>query len=526
MGNSLLKRSLEWFRASWVYIIIFCILFSLRVVAINNKTTFFFDDPASLNVSTPQNVQEDRKKIKYGWADLRFDYGRNYTALEIKKTLFESKSDIKSIVSDLVYLHNKTLDAQHPNLYYSILRIWTAGMDYSDNNAIKWRGCSLNLVFFTLSFFFMFKLLNLIKPDKKFIALGLFFAFVTTGTISNTLLIRPYPMFEAFLISSIYIFVKVFKSIEKNELLPPKKVVLYGLGLGLFFLSDYYSLFMGAFIFMALCYRCSATKNIQWLKWIFLMFLIAFGFVYLFCPLYFSNFKTIEHMTETQNQANIWNFLFFIQYGIYLLTFLSKFIFNNIVFFMILFVLFSIGVPILNDNKLEKEEWRKWLLVVVPTFSWMYIICIISPFHEPAAVRYIIIGFPIIGLVLAYITYRLRKLYAILIVLLTIITVSLPIFENITWYNSKYKCLGEMTYFNDYDWLNVSESAYNAQTGKNRPIIVINKNWLFPSYLLYLKNNAIIRFEKEIPPANKNFIFDDYIILILNITGAHIIDNN
>ena len=524
MEISLLKRSIDWLRASLVYIVIFCILFSLRVIAINNKTTFFFDDPASLNVSTPQNLHEDGKKIKYGWADLRFDYGKNYTVLEIKKTLFESKSDIKSIISDLVYLHNKTLDTQHPNLYYSILRVWTAGMDYSDSNVIKWRGCSLNLIFFTLSFFFMFKLLNLIKPDREFIALGLFVAFVTTGTISNTLLIRPYPMMEAFLISTLYIFVKIFKSIDNGELLPYKKIVLYGLGIGLFFLSGYYSLFMGAFIFLTLCYRCCVAKDIKWFMHVCLIFLIGFGLTYLFCPLYFSNFKTIEHMNETQNQANIWNFLFFTEYGIYMFTFLSKFIFNNIVFFMILLALISIGVPVLNDNKLEKEEWRKWLLVVVPTFSWMYLICTISPFHEPAAVRYIIAGFPIMGLIIAYMIYRLNKPYAIIMIILTIITTSLPIVTNTTWYNSKYKCLGEVTYFKDYDWLNVSESVYNPKTGKNRPIVIINKNWLFPSYLLYFKNDDIIRFEREIPYANKFFIFDDYVILILNDTDAQIIN--
>lgn len=518
---SFLKNSLVWWRASWVYVLIFCMLFSLRVCAINNKTTFFFDDPASLNVSTPNNLSEDGKKIKYGWADLRFDYGKNYTVLEIKKTLFESKSDIKSIISDLTYLHNKTIDIQHPNLYYSILRVWTAGMDYSDSNAIKWRGCSLNLIFFTFSFFFMFKLLNLIKPDKKFVAMGLFFAFVTTGTISNTLLIRPYPMMETFLIAVLYIFVKIFKAINEKEELSYKKIILYGLGMGLFFLSGYYSLFIGLFIFIALCYRCFVMKDIKWLKRVFLIFLIAFGFVYLFCPLYFVNFKSIDHMSETQSQANFWNFLDFHWFGIYMFEFLSKYVFSTIVLYMLLLAMFAIGVPMLGKNRFKREEFRYFLLITVLTFVWSYLICSICPFHEEPAMRYIIIGFPILGLLAAFIVYHLKIGYAFIMILITLLSSAVPILYDINMYNSKYKCLGIMAYFKDYHYLNINSKVYNHLLKTNRPIVTVNKNWIWPNYILQLDNDNIIRFETSVPP--KDYMFDDYVLI--NTESVRVVNN-
>ena len=79
---NILKLISSWIKENWIYIVIFCLLFSLRVCAINNKTVFFFDDPASFNVSTPNNLFEDGSKIKYSWADLRFYYHQNYVILE------------------------------------------------------------------------------------------------------------------------------------------------------------------------------------------------------------------------------------------------------------------------------------------------------------------------------------------------------------------------------------------------------------------------------------------------------------
>lgn len=111
------------------------------------------------------------------------------------------------------------------------------------------------------------------------------------------------------------------------------KIFLYGFCLGLFFLTEYYSLLLGAFIFIAIAYKSIAKKSIESFKQLIILFFIAFTTVLLVCPLYFINFKSICHMSETIEASNIWNFVFFHWHGIYLLKFLSKFIFNNIVFF-------------------------------------------------------------------------------------------------------------------------------------------------------------------------------------------------
>ena len=506
-------------RINWIYIIIFCILFSLRVCAINNKTTFFFDDPASLNVSTPNNLYANKIKVKYGWADLRFDYQKNYDVLSIKKTLFESKSDLKSIISDLAYLHNNTLDRQHPNLYYSILRIWTAGMDYSDNNAIKWRCCSINLIFFILAFFFMFKLLNEIKPDKNFIAAGLFFAFITTGTISNTLLIRAYPMMEAFFIFVLYMFVVLYKSIGTDIKFSRKQLLLYSLGLSIFLLSEYYSLIVCAGILLVFTYKCVKKRDLNSLKRLILIYAFAFLVVLLFCPIYFENFKAIEHMDETQSGASIWNLFDFHWYGLYMIEILDKYVYYNMFFYMIFLFLLAIGVPILGKDRFNTNETKIFIMIFAMVTLYAYLICAISPFHDYLALRYIIITFPIFGLLIAFFVYQLKRPFIVVMAIIAFLSSALPIF-GIDMYNSKYKCLGMMTYFRNLSHLDLSKYEYDKQTNRLRPVVIANKNWIWPNYLMYLDNNNIIRFEMYNIPPNKKYIFDDYILINTEIVNV------
>lgn len=513
----------NWIKLNWVYIIIFIILFSLRVCAINNKTAFFFDDPASLCVSTPNNLYEDGSKVKYGWADLRFDYEKNYNVLSIKKVLFESKADIKSIISDLKFLHNNTLDRQHPNLYYSILRIWTAGMDYTDNNIIKWRGCSLNLIFFTLAFFFMFKFLNEIKPDKKFIALGLFFAFVTTGTISNTLLIRAYPMMEAFFIAVLYIFVVLYKSIGKNASFSFKRLCLYSLILSIFLLTEYYSLIFIAGIFLVLSYKCLIERDINSFKRIILMYIFAFLAVLLFCPIYFENFKFIEHIQESKEASNIWNFLDFHYYGMYVLENLSKYVYNNIIFYMLLLGLIVIGLPVLSKNEFGKGETKIFFKIFSLVALYAYLICSIAPFHEDVAVRYIIITFSVFGLLIAYFVYHLRAFFMVIMIIVTFLSSLFPVCYDINMYNSKYKNFGIMVYFKNSGGLDLSKFQYDRKRNFMRPVVLANRNWIWPNYIMYLNNNNIVRFENYNPSDYKGYVFNDYVLV--DIEYVNIVEN-
>ena len=115
--NKILDNSKIWFRNNWIYLIIFVLVFSLRICALHNKATFFVDDVASFICSTPNNKLEGAK-FKYYIEDLRMPAGVDYSGRTVRKALFESKSDIKSIFEDLISLRNKNYDASHTSLYY------------------------------------------------------------------------------------------------------------------------------------------------------------------------------------------------------------------------------------------------------------------------------------------------------------------------------------------------------------------------------------------------------------------------
>ena len=510
MNKAVLRNITDWLKENWIYLVIFVILLVLRIIAIDTKTSFFFDDVASFNASTPNNTFTQGVKYKYSWADIRFEHGKNYKAYEVKKLLFESKPNLKSICKDLATLHSETLDRQHPNLYYSILRVWSSGVDYSDANALKWRGCSLNLIFFAFSFFFMFKLLNLIKPEKKFIALGLFFAFVSTGAISNTLLIRPYPLMEVFFTFALYYLVVMYKAAGQNINFTKKQIILYSLGICGFLLINYYSMLLLALIFIAISCRCFQTDDIKTLKTMTLTYGLAIVLTLLFCPLYLENFKNIEHMPETKDAATLSNFLDFHWYGLYLFEILSKFVFYNIVMYIILFAMAIVGIPVFNDKKFSKEETKYFALICMGSFLWAYLICTICPFHEYPASRYVIACVPIFGLLLGMINYRLRIQYLVISIIITLIASFVPARFDITAFNSKYKNFGVISFFKDFEYFNINKDV-NRKDGSKRPVVIANRNWIWPNYIVNLDNDTIIRFEDNVPP--KNYVFKDYVLI-------------
>ena len=510
---SILKNLWEWLkekRFDVCIFLVFCLTFSMRVYAINHKTTVFLDDPVSFIVSTPNNLTPDGNFFKDYWIRLNIDNGKNYKIYDIKKSLFESKTDIKSIYKDLKTLHERSLDTQHLNLYYSLLRIWTPGMDFADKKAMIVRGCSLNLIFFMFSFFFMYKLLSLIKNDKKFIALGLFFAFVTTGSISSFLLIRPYTLMEAFFTFVVYVFARMYFSINKNIDFSIKKIILYALGFSVFLLSGYCSLFLLAFISVVLTARCIIYKDIKLLKTYLIIVSLAFVMTLLFCPMYFSNFKVMVFVDGAKSSLTIWNFVDFCKHGSYLVKRLAEFVYYNFGFYIILYTLAFMGISIFGNNKLEKDEFKKFAVIFLTALLWTYLIVVISPYYGLGSTRYIMPSFPILSILLTVITYNLRNIYIISLVIITFISSFIPLKTGETMHNGDLKNFGVITFYNDYKILNVYNTMYNEQK-ELRPVVFVNRHKIWSNYVFYMPNDTIFRSEEELP--TKKYFLEDYVLI-------------
>lgn len=514
MSDLFLKNQILWIKNNKFKVcvlIIFIIAMMLRIYAISNKTTAIFDVTSSFGCSTPNNLLRDELEFKYYWSEFDIRSGENYTAEELKKALFENKTDLKSIIEDVITLHMTTIDTQHPNLYYTLFRIWNSGLDYSTPKSMMVRGCCYNLIFFSLSFFFMFKLLSLIWNDKRFILLGLFFAFVSTGSISNTILIRAYQMFEAFMILSLYLFLKAFDNISNKDFkFSAKDYFIYPLSFSLMLLTHYYALVLFFILNCFIIGKSIFAKNIKFLKSFGIIFVLSILFVLLFCPLYLDNFQIIEHFDGVYKLISLKE-LFNFDHLLIALNWFYISVFNNFIFYIALFLFALIKRSVLNLEHFKTFDIKRFVIIFAIVLIHIYVVMVISPFYEDSSIRYVIVTFPVMGILLALLTYCFRKPIIHFFILLTLTTTFISLKTNLSMLNSPYKNLGVVNFYKDFSYYDVSKNIYNDKK-EIIPVVIINRNWEYPNYIFYLPNNAIVRIEDFID-INDYTQFEEYILI-------------
>jgi hypothetical protein len=193
---------------------VFVLAFSARVYWIAQKQGTHIDEAATHIISTYS---------PYGWLK-HFPQNTEVTGEWVKKTGFSNVTNHKEnfrLLAQLRKDNNRCYD--HTNLYYTLYRLWAvhAGEYFNLKDFIRW-GCALNLVFFCLSFFFMYKLLRMLfieglgvrgkelaemPGSYSLVPLGLAAAYLNTGSISNTLYIREYQLQEMLFVLLAWIFV-------------------------------------------------------------------------------------------------------------------------------------------------------------------------------------------------------------------------------------------------------------------------------------------------------------------------------
>lgn len=103
---------------------------------------------------------------------------------------------------DLSSLYVNNMDVPHASLYYMALRVALTGASTFDVAGVGLRGGLLNIIFFVVAFYAMWRLCLLLFGRFRYgtlISLAvLVAAFATPVSISNTLLVREYQMAEMF----------------------------------------------------------------------------------------------------------------------------------------------------------------------------------------------------------------------------------------------------------------------------------------------------------------------------------------
>lgn len=194
--------------------IFFVLLFSMfvRIYWASGKEGLYWDELYSVGFSKnmPELFLNEEKSIS-GLTNY-FNYDKEYTGKEIKSILLYSNSSVKQCLLDIASLYKDSKDPMISNLYYSLLRLSFIGREVIDYKNIIMTGALLNLVFFVISFIFLYKLLRLFILDRKVIVFSLFCISIMSSSINFTMFLRPYQMQEAFFIVLTYLICKIIIS--------------------------------------------------------------------------------------------------------------------------------------------------------------------------------------------------------------------------------------------------------------------------------------------------------------------------
>ena len=192
---------------NWAIVgLLFVLAFYTRVNAIAGKTELYSDEVFSMALCTC----DPNYNVPIPDGD--------YTGAQLKDMLARSgKTGVAGMLSDLGQLWLNNGDAPHASLYYMALRVALTGYDAYDMDSFIWRGGVLNLLFFILSFVFMYRLLRRIFGNRHLLVfVGLTLAYFNLLSVRNTMLIREYQMAEALIVMLTYAAVGFVQRLRKG----------------------------------------------------------------------------------------------------------------------------------------------------------------------------------------------------------------------------------------------------------------------------------------------------------------------
>ncbi len=273
---------------NWTVVcLLFVVALYVRVNAIAGKTELHSDEVFSMALCTCDpnyNVP-----IPDG----------NYTGAQLKNMLVQSgDGGVKGMLSDVGQLWLNNGDAPHASLYYMVLRVALTGYDSYDLPNYIWRGGVLNLLFFALSFVFMYKLLRRIFGERHMLVfVGLALAYFNLLSIRNTMLIREYQMAEASIVMLTYAAVGFVQRLRHGaEIKKIRFVVVFGLLVGCTVSLGYFNSFYVIGLCLALAAACLRHKRKREILLVVYAGLAALVFAYAIYPGFFNFilYKTVH----------------------------------------------------------------------------------------------------------------------------------------------------------------------------------------------------------------------------------------
>ena len=433
----------------------------IRISAINVKQDLFVDEVFTTQIANYSPY--------YSETPVTIEPNLSLNGYELKQKLLSIDPSAKDTISDIINLHTFTKDTSHSNLYYSLYRLWFNGWHEFNLQKFIRHGCHLNLIFFTIGFIYLYKILNLLfKKNKALIPFGLFTAFASTAAITNTTFIRTYALQEMFFLILTYIFIKHWKRIEnKSQEYKIYDIFIPAVTIALTFLTGYYAAFLILIYSILLITKATRLKNFDALKFfvitaittILLTFLIYPGITFVL-----SSYRATETYEKFLQYRNLKIFLIY-----------TPLIFFRYIFCIPIILTLIIYLKRIKSQQLHNKDSVLTLILICTSLIWTLFILYISPYKN---VRYIMSITPLLMLIFPYIASKLehKKTFIIFTTAIFLLNIFISFSEFMGINIRKYIPFPAKIEF----LKNANRNKFIFLQDKNLPVLIIQDGILSP----------------------------------------------
>lgn len=351
-----------------------------------NKEYIHMDEAYSLGLANFDKVEiQDNKDFYNEWHNK--EYYEDYLAVQDKDA------------GKYAQVYENQKNDVHPPLYYLLLR---CAMGFSINHYSKWPGIILNIIIYAFITIFMYLILKKLfkeKTNNKEISIILaFVSSITMASLTNVIYIRMYALSTLNILIITYLHMKLLDSEKIN----PKILVAIGISALLGSLTHYYYLFYLAMLYITFAIKYIRDKKTKELLYYTLTMAVAGILSITIFP------YSIQHMFfgyrgqgVISKLTNIPEFANSIKE--YLIK-VNKFVFNNLMWTIIIATVIFTIYKLIRKQKIIKEKNKYIKYIVLPTIFYFLLVAVASPWIE---LRYIM---PICGLIFVIVIFYFEEI--------------------------------------------------------------------------------------------------------------------
>lgn len=380
----MINHTTETYRNKGIILGVFLLTLCIRAYWIHEKENLYNDELTSICLAYDS----------FGWGEKTFEPERIYTGEELRNIFYlDDRKGLEGLKSDLQALHKDNRDPSHASLYYMALRIALTGMSSPTMEQLIRCSCMLNMAFFILSFFCLYRLLKEISPDISHWTAGfiLLCAYVSPAVISNVLLAREYQLAEWLFILWTLWCVRTAKRIKENKTLYSANCLLKGILISAALLSCGYfnALYLGltGLSLFAITYKQHHSRNFGF------YLLLATGCI-IVCKAIYDGFFNFIHDVRTAEvtgkiQGENW------ASNLFNTVYLGCYIFG----IRILTPVWAVALMGAFSYQLSQKRWKpkyklpEYSWIFICAWIWMFVIFLLSPWKST---RYISAVIPLL----------------------------------------------------------------------------------------------------------------------------------